>query len=255
MPKSNTPKFDFNPNDWIPGHSIDCVVFGFDHDQIRILLLHWANADTWSLPGGFIRRDEHMDAAAKRVMNERTGLQDLFLSQFYTFGDFERRNWDPSSPHIKGILEWPIDVRTWFDQRFITTGYFGFAEMNKSNPQPDHLSDRCEWVAIDELPTLIFDHEDIIKQAMSHVRTQLNYLPFGKSLLAEQFTMSDLQKLYESIIQRPLDRGNFQRRMLKLGIFKRHEKQLNGGAHKAPYLYSFDQNKYEELIEKGIGFI
>lgn len=116
------------------------------------------------------------------------------------------------------------------------------------------MSDKCEWKAIDELPQLLYDHESIIQKGLTHLSIQLNYLPVSMLLLPKKFTMQDLQKLYESILNKKLERSNFQRKMLKLGIFIRLEKQLTGAANKAPYLYCFDKPKYTELIKKGIGF-
>ena len=112
------------------------------------------------------------------------------------------------------------------------------------------MSESIDWYGIHELPDLIYDHREMVEEAIRYVRNQINYLPIGMTLLPEKFTMKELQNLYESILEKKLDRGNFQRKMLKLGIFKRHEKQLDGGAHKAPYLYSFDEEKYQDLLDK-----
>ena len=110
------------------------------------------------------------------------------------------------------------------------------------------------WVSLSELPVLILDHKEILNKALEHLRIRLNYLPIGRSLLAPEFTMADLQKLYEAILGKKLERSNFQRKILKLGMLVRGEKQMAGGAHKAPYLYSIDNERYEELLKEGIGF-
>ena len=127
-------------------------------------------------------------------------------------------------------------------------------DIYKANPKPDFLSEKCEWKAIDELPHLLYDHEYIIQKGLTHLGVQLNYLPISMLLMPKKFTMQDLQKLYEAILNKNLERSNFQRKMLKLDIFIRLEKQLTGAANKAPYLYCFDKPKYNELIKKGIGF-
>ncbi len=247
--------FESMISECIPGHSIDCVVLGYEDKCLKLLLLKWKNTSIWSLPGGFIQKEEHMDDAAKRIMVERTGLDTVFLSQFHTFGNHCRRNVDDLIKKLNNQFLHDTATVDWFKQRFITTGYFALVDIRKSHPVPDALSESCSWVDINKLPDLIFDHEEIVRLAMSHIRIQLNYLPFGISMLPKRFTMTELQKLYEGFLGRPLDRGNFQKKMLKLGIFMRHEKQLLGGAHKAPWLYSFDRTKYEALLEKGIGFI
>ena len=114
-------------------------------------------------------------------------------------------------------------------------------------------SEAIGWIPIEELPDLIFDHKHMVDSSLTYIRNQINYLPIGITLLPEKFTMKQLQLLYEAILSRKLDRGNFQRKMLKLDIFIRHEKQLEGGAHKAPYLYSFDKEKYQALLKQGFG--
>jgi 8-oxo-dGTP diphosphatase len=247
--------FESMIGEFIPGHSIDCVVLGFEDQCIKLLLLKWNKTSVWSLPGGFIHKEEHMHDAAKRIMAERTGLDTVFLSQFHTFGNHGRRDMDDLIKKLNNQFPHNPATVKWFKQRFITTGYFALVDIKKSHPVPDALSEFCNWVDINELPDLIFDHDEIVRLAMAHIKIQLNYLPFGISMLPERFTMTDLQKLYEGFLGRALDRSNFQKKMLKLGIFIRHEKQLLGGAHKAPWLYSFDRNKYDALLEKGIGFI
>ena len=244
----------------LPGKSIDCVIIGFEEQQLKVLLLKWKYEDVWCLPGGFIRKDEDMDQAAQRILEERTGLKSVYLNQFYTFGSIERSrlNEEVQLTRMRHILEELHGKNekflTWITQRFITTGYFALVDIRKTDPHPDMLSERCEWISLSNLSGLMMDHKEIIQKAMEHLRIQLNYLPIGISLLPRKFTMQDLQRLYESFLEKPLERSNFQRKMLKLGIFNRHGKMLTGAANKAPYLYSFDERKYNELIEKGIGF-
>ena len=238
----------------VPGQSVDCVIIGFEEQELKILILKWkAKGDLWALPGGFVFKKENLDKAAIRVLKERTGIKLPFLEQFKTFGDLERRDGDVLVKNME-FLGVTGKVADWFKQRFITTGYLSLVDIQKSDPQPDFSSEKIKWASLDELPHLIFDHNDIVKTAIEFIRNQINYLPIGITLLPEKFTMKELQGLYESILQKKLDRGNFQRKMLKLGIFNRHEKQLEGGAHKAPYLYSFDKEKYQKLLEQGFGF-
>jgi ADP-ribose pyrophosphatase YjhB (NUDIX family) len=244
----------------LPGKSIDCVIIGFEEQQLKVLLLKWKYEDIWCLPGGFIKKDEDMDQAAQRILEMRTGLKSVYLSQFYTFGSKKRSRLNEEvqltrmrhvSEELHGKNEKFLD---WITQRFITTGYFALVDIRKSATHPDMLSERCEWKSFTNMPGLMMDHKEIIQKAFEYLRIQLNYLPIGISLLPHKFTMQDLQKMYEALLKKPLERSNFQRKMLKLGIFNRHEKRLTGAANKAPYLYSFDENKYNELIEKGIGF-
>lgn len=250
-PIANIP---FDPNQFVAGHSVDCVVIAFDRDGLKVLVMKWKGPEMFCLPGGFVQVEEDLDKAATRVLKERAGIELPFLEQFSTFGRVDRRDGDTLAYNLK-MMDVPDSVLQWFEQRFITTGYVSLVNMNKCDPKPDPMSESIGWYSIDELPNLIFDHRSIVKRAIQYIRNQINYLPIGLTLLPEKFTMKELQHLYESILEKNLDRGNFQRKMLKLGIFNRHEKQLEGGAHKAPYLYSFDKVKYQELLEKGIGFV
>lgn len=247
-------KYDFYFKNLLPGQSIDCVIIGYDNEELNVLILKWKDINNWSLPGGFIHIDEDMDTSAVRILKSRTGLNISFLDQFHTFGNKDRRKTDELIQGLK-IINMNTSLAQWFKQRFISTGYLALVDIKKCQPKTDILSDACEWVPIRKLPKLIFDHDYIVEKALDHIRIQINYLPILNSLLPEKFTMKELQKLYESILQKSFDRGNFQKKILKSGILIRLEKQLSGGAHKAPYLYRFDIEKYRNFIEKGNGFI
>jgi 8-oxo-dGTP diphosphatase len=244
-----------SPSSYLPGISIDCVVIGFDLNELKILLLKMKDSELWALPGGYVQNEEDMDRAASRILEDRTGIRLPYLKQFHTFGDLNRTEnkplIDPSAPLIKHFKE----LLPWMEQRFITTGYLSLVDMPNSKPAPDYLSESCTWITLKFLPDLIFDHNKIVDKALEQIRNQINYLPIGISLLPEKFTMKEYQILYEEILQRKLDRANFQKKMLKLGFLDRHEKQLSGGAHKAPYLYAFNIERYNELLEKGIGYL
>ena len=243
----------FDPDQLVPGQSIDCVILGFENDELKVLILKLSARNNWVLPGGFIFKDENMDDAAIRILKERTGIDLPFMEQFKTFGGVDRRKKAESVNIYKSYgIEGP--VLDWLQQRFITTGYLSLVNINKCAIQSDSSSDQAKWVSTDKVPQLLFDHNQIVDTAIDYLQNQLNYLPVGSEMLPKKFTIKELQKLYESILKRPLDRGNFQRKILKLGILVRHEKHLAGGAHKAPYLYSFDHEKYGMLLEKGFGF-
>jgi ADP-ribose pyrophosphatase YjhB (NUDIX family) len=244
-----------DPSSYLPGVSIDCVVIGFDLSQLNILLLKLNGAELWSLPGGFVQIDEDMDSAASRILEERTGIKLPYLKQFHTFGDLNRRDNKPNLASISTMPEQFKDMLPLLEQRFITTGYLSLIDMRNSKPAPDNMSESCDWIPLVSVPELIYDHNNIVMKALEQIRNQINYLPVGLSLLPEKFTMKEYQFLYEEILQKKLDRANFQKKMLKLGFLDRHEKQLTGGAHKAPYLYAFNKEAYNKLLEKGIGYL
>ncbi len=239
---------------WQPGLSIDCVIMGYANHELHVLLLKWKNSDRWSLPGGFIEKEEDLDDAALRILSERTGVTLPTLHQFHTFGGRQRRDPDDVLEVLSSLeLKNPV-VENWLMQRFVSVGYLSLINMNTSHPKADFLSDRCEWILLRDVPELIFDHNEMIEKALEFLRIRLRYLPVGRSLLPQKFTMKDLQRLYETILNKSLDRANFQKSFLKLNVLVRHEKQMLGGAHKAPFLYSFDKVRYDEYMKRGLGF-
>lgn len=234
-----------------PGLSVDCVIFGFHENELKVLLLKMKHATHWALPGGFVEREEHVDKAASRVLENRTGLKDIFLQQFYLFGDPNRHDHELDLKLFKQSGRDPVREH-WFLQRFVTVGYYALIEFSKASPRPDYISDACEWKGIDELPKMILDHRQILDRAHETLRFQINYQPIGYNLLPKKFTMPELQSLYETILGKKLDRRNFQRKMLAYGILKDLGERRKGGAHKAPYLYSFDVKTYNAALKKGL---
>lgn len=232
--------------------SVDCIIFGFHAGELKVLLLKARYSEHWALPGGFIRLEEDIDEAANRVLQQRTGLQDIYLQQFRVFG---RSGRDTQKKNEKILKELGIKSdKGWIFERFLTVGYYALVDFYKVKPMPDDFSDSCAWFSVYELPELMLDHEEIVLNALDHLRFQLNYHPIGNNLLPEKFTMPELQKLYETILGRALDRRNFQRKILSVGILKRLEKRKSGLNHKAPYYYKFDMRKYQKALQTGMGF-
>lgn len=139
-------------------------------------------------------------------------------------------------------------------ERFITVGYTALVDFTKVIPVPDNISDACEWFSISEIPDLILDHKNIFDKALNNLRSELNFRPVGYNLLSKKFTMPELQKLYETILNRKLDRRNFQRKIEATGILKRLNETKKGVAHKAPFYYKFELSKYEKALKAGLGF-
>jgi ADP-ribose pyrophosphatase YjhB (NUDIX family) len=236
---------------FLPSLSVDCVIFGFHENQLKVLLLKHRHLNMWALPGGFIYKDEPADAAAYRVLNQRTGLNEIFLKQFHVFAEPERSNKDF---HLRDLKKDGIQVNEdhWILQRFVTIGYYALVEFWKVSPSPDIISEKCVWWDIHSVPAVILDHRKILDSALATLRMQLNYQPIGYNLLPEKFTMPELQRLYETILDKKLDRRNFQRKILGFGILQRLTETKKGVPHKSPYLYSFDLKKYNDALTEGL---
>lgn len=234
-----------------PGFSVDCVIFGFHDNQLKVLLLRMKNAAQWALPGGFVLKEENVDDAAVRILQSRTGLENIFLQQFHLFGNVARNDNFLNREVLRreGI---EAGETHWFLQRFVSVGYYALVNFRTAVPRPDEISDACAWWDLAEVPSLIIDHNQILSKALETLRRQLNDQPIGYNLLPEKFTMPELQKLYETILGKKLDRRNFQRKMLGYGILNRLEERKSGVAHKAPYLYTFDLKKYQDALKEGL---
>lgn len=223
---------------FIPNLSFDCVIFGFNGKILKILILKYHSTGLSALPGGFIKADQSLNEAVKEGVRDRTGLENVFLEQFYLFGSMERS--DPDA--MKQILKANNDdtkENSWLLNRFLTVGYYALINYEDVSPKPDHLSDSIDWYAIDELPELMMDHNEIARKALQVLRTNLSEKLIGMNLLPQKFTMKQLQLVYEAILDQKLRRTTFQRKMLSLDVLERHEKLFQGKAHKAPFLYSF----------------
>jgi 8-oxo-dGTP diphosphatase len=222
----------------IPQLSVDCVILGFHDQELKVLLSKLPKTDLWALQGGYIRQTEDIDATARRVLEERTGLKGIFLEQFHVFGKVNR----PCLDFLKEAFistPYKIEAIPFLTQRFVSIGYYSLVDFSKVVPMPGISYERSEWFDIQNLPKLGIDHAEIIEKALKTLRYSLNYALIGFNLMPETFTMNELQKLYETILGEVISRNNFQRKILDMNVLERLEKKFTGGAHKAPYLYKF----------------
>src|SRR5262245_3291649 len=222
---------------YLPHVSVDCVVFGFHDAELKLLLLKWKNMRTWSLPGGYVKRRESLDAAAHRVLRERTGLREVYLRQFHAFGAINRG--ESGLRKLFASLELAVPPDSWPLGRVVSVGYYALVDFSKVRPTPDYFSDDCTWHPIDRLPKLAFDHDDIAAKALTALRASLYSAAPGASLLPARFTMPELQRVHEAILGKGLDRRNFQKLMLERGTVERLRERRTGGAHRSPFLYRF----------------
>jgi len=229
---------EFSSKNWLPGISVDCVVFGFHENQLKYLTLKFLNSDVWSLAGGYVGIQESLNDAAKRVLHERTGLTDVFLEQFYCFGEFGRNsNARTEFEKIKNDIGRTTDDLDWLTSRFISMGYLAIVNYDKVNVSLGNVSDQFVWQDVREFKKLFLDHNEILDMALFKLRECLDSKLIAFKLLPETFTMSEIQQVYETILGTSIVRTNFQRKILSLDILERIEKKYSGGAHKAPYLY------------------
>lgn len=228
--------------------SIDCVIFGFHDNQLKILLLKFKGVEAWALPGGFVFHNESIEEAANRILENRTGIKGIYLEQFFVFGDKNRqyREVHEEVMNKNGIIS---KENHWLFQRFISIGFYALVDFSKVIPKPDDLSEICGWYDIEDIPHLAFDHLQIFQKALQTLRSSLDTKLVGFNLLPETFTMGELQSLYETILGKKLIRANFQRKILSLEILERVEKKYSGGSHKAPYIYRLDNTKVEAFLK------
>jgi 8-oxo-dGTP diphosphatase len=240
-----------NKEKYQPGLSIDSVIFGFHDNQLKVLLIKTKYSEQWALPGGFVRVDESIDEGAVNVLYGRTGLKGIFLRQFATFGQ-ANRNPKKFSNNVLNFYGIPLDDGQWYINRFVTIGYYALVDFLQAVPQPEGNNEKVEWIDCNAVPELILDHKEIFEKALETLRMELNLVPVGYNLLPEKFTIPELQRLYETILGRKLDRRNFLRKITSIGILTKLDEKKSNVAHKAPNLYSFDKERYEEVLKIGL---
>lgn len=244
----------YSNNNLLENIAISCVIFGFHEGKLKILLSKYRFCNKWILPGGFVLENEDIDTAVKRIISIKTSLDNVYTSLFDLLGDCNRTN-PLEDQLVISSFEIKDPESHWFTKRSIAAGYFALTKYENVIPKADELIEELSWFNIDEIPELYGDHNEMIEKSLISIRKQIGHIPLGYELLPSKFTMPELRVLYESIVGGELDRRNFQRKMLSLGIINRLKEKRRNGAHKAPYLYSFDEDKYQKTLEKGIPFL
>ncbi len=211
--------------------ALDCIIFGFDRSGLKLLLIKRdfePEKGNWSLMGGFLNRDESLDDAADRILHKLTGLKNVYLEQLYGFGEVDR---DPV-------------------ERTISIAYYALINIRSHDKE---LMDKysARWFPIDDLPDLIFDHNEMVKAAKSRLKYRASHEPVGFELLPEKFTMPELQILYEGIYETELDKRNFRRRILSMDILTKTNEKQKKYSKKGAFLYKFNEDKYEEKVDQG----
>lgn len=229
---------------FLPHLSVDCVIFGYHDKQLKILLIRYHGLDTWSLPGGFVERQEALTDAASRILSEKTQLTNLFLQQFYTFGDSPTRlnRIAIQDTHNKAYAKVNIALgpEHWLAERTLSIGYYALVDYQEVTVNPDFLVDEYGWVDVNAVPPLQYDHNEIIDKALATLRAQIYQQSVGHNLLPDKFTLPEIQALYEAILGRQFDRRNFRKKMLALGLIRQLEERRKTGPHRSPFLYDFN---------------
>jgi hypothetical protein len=226
---------------FMPGLAIDSVIFGFHDNKMMVLLLQYKNTNSFALPGGFVLKEEDVNEAAQRILQNRTSLKNIYLEQFYLFGDAKRQ--DDSMEIIMKARGMRLTKNHFLLQRFVSIGYYALVDYTKTIPTRDDMSDDCGWYDINKIPPMIQDHKKMIQKALETLRENFDKKLIGFKLLGDRFTMGELQNLYETILGVTYRRTSFQRMILNLNILKQVDIKKTGAAHKAPYLYTFKKEK------------
>ena len=215
--------------------SIDCLIFGFQQSELKVLLVKHAEGiikDHWALPGGFVAYDEDLDAAATRLLHDLTGVEKLYLEQLKAFGNVDR---------------YPT-------KRVITIAYFALTRPENFELIPGFTASDVQWFDIQNLPELPYDHSDILHFGWRNLKRKVKYEPIGFNLLPRKFTLLQLQELYEAILETSLDKPNFRRKIMKMGLLIACQEKQKGVSHRAANLYRFDQKIYNQLKKDGFIF-
>lgn len=240
-----------------PHISVDCVIFGFDGNQLKTLLIKRRYKageknnkiiykSDYKLPGDFITDEEDPDSSAYRVLKELTGLSNIYLKQFGLFGEPDRIN-------KKHDIEWLRETTGLPIERVITITYYSLIKIDQSIRELADLNDAI-WVDTDKTKNLAFDHEKIVIYGLKTLRRKLQFEPVGIELLPEKFTLRQLQLVYEAILNRKLDKRNFRKKVFKANYLIQLNERERGVAHKPAYLFRFDKKVYKDSFLEFNGF-
>lgn len=218
-----------------PSLTVDCVVFGWSDDALKLLLIRRGAEPflgKWALPGGFVQMDEELETAAERELQEETGLTSVYLEQLYTFGTPDR---DPRG-------------------RVVSVAYYGLVRDADYLLKADTDAAEAAWFALDQIPALAFDHQTIVEMAIERLRGKIRYKPIGFDLLPEKFTLPQLKNLYDTLLGEFLDRRNFRKKFLSMGLLEELPETQEDVPHRAARMYRFDKEKYVSLEKEGFQF-
>ena len=215
--------------------TVDNVIFGFDDGDLKVLLIKRGEEPyigRWALPGYFVNQDEELDSAAIRVLDELTGLKNVYLEQVRTFGGVDR--------HPRG--------------RVITIAYYSLLKVDDYKLNVSSIATKAKWRSVSDVKELAFDHNEILEACFIRLKQRVRTRPIGFELLPPKFTLTELQHLYESILETQLDKRNFRKKILSMNLLVDLRETQEGVAHRPARLYQFDQDKYDQFVSEGFIF-
>ncbi len=234
----------------LPTVSVDCVIFGYFENELTVLVrkenvpFDGSIIEEWKLPGNHVRRDENIDDTAARILKEQTGLEDIFVKQFQVFSDPERLKKRPQD------FEW-VKPRL-VDERVITVGFYSLVNMNSLDNTK--LIDLAKWENVNDIESLMFDHKEILDEALLKLRYDLLHEPLIFELLPEKFTLTQMQSIYEVILNTTYDKRNFRRKINKMKYLIQLDEMQTGVSHKPARYYAFDREIYEKCQTERFDF-
>jgi len=219
---------------FLPNLSIDFTIIGYRNEQLQCLLLRFS--DKWLLPGGYLKKTESVDAAAQRILWERTHLENAHLKFLSVFGDENRSFKKEFIKYFKeNKLPWRDDY--WINNRFVTLAYYSLVDINRTHPKPGLFAEEVRWFPIDDLPAMWLDHEAIVAKVRERLKSDIQREYTTLNLLSKQFTMPQLHQLHQQILEEKIDRSRFQKKMLSTGLFERLPRLKKETPGRQPFQY------------------
>jgi len=227
-----------SPEGFLRNVSVDNVIFGYHEKELKVLLQQPFNVSKWTVTGGYIKR---------------TGLKDLYLQQFKSFGSPQRSKDNDFLPgHMSKVTGFDVPADSWIFDYFVSIGFYTLTEFSKVSPAKGEYEADCRWWTVSDLPPMMFDHARIIGEALNALRLHIAHYPIGYELLEEKFTLPEIHNLYETILGKSLDDRNFAKKLMATGIIIKLNETRRIGAHRSPFLYKFDTEKYNEGLKTGV---
>ena len=242
-----------NADQYLRNVAVDNVIFGYHDKEIKVLLQRPFVVDKWTITGGYIKKTESIEEAALRIAYLRTGLQDIYLQQFRSFGN-PKRSVDSSftAQHITEVTGIEVDADLWVFDYFVSVGFYTLTEFSNVIVKRGAFDAECQWWSVKELPPMMFDHDMIISEALKALRLHIAHFPIGYELLPKKFTLPEIHALYATIIGKTLDYRNFSKRLMATGIVTKLNETRDIGPHRAPFLYKFNKKEYQKGLKTGI---